>query len=168
MLRTRTSRAFFSTFFLSASIVAARDCDAQWTGFRGPLRNGIAKDAKPPLDWSDDKNLSWKLALPGPGSSSPMIHGKHLVVLCYTGYGDHLDNGGEPEKLVRHVICIDRSSGKQMWSKALKDPLSKEARQVQLKNHGFATPTPTTDGELIYAYLGHVGLVALDFAGEIK
>ncbi|MCX7825652.1 MAG: PQQ-binding-like beta-propeller repeat protein, partial [Verrucomicrobiae bacterium] len=70
-------------------IAADLPAAAGWPQFRGPNGNGIAPaDAKPPTVWSDTKNLQWKVGLPGPGSSSPIVWGNRVFVTCYSGYGD--------------------------------------------------------------------------------
>ena len=84
---------------------------ADWPRFRGPDGNGVAKDATPPTTWSDAENVKWKTALPGPGSSSPIIIGDRVFVTCYSGYGDE-SGEGSLEKLQRHLLCVDRASGK--------------------------------------------------------
>ncbi|MHC4512061.1 MAG: outer membrane protein assembly factor BamB family protein [Planctomycetota bacterium] len=137
----------------------------EWPGFRGPGHDGVARDAKPPTKWSDTENLAWKTELPGPGSSSPIVVGDRIYVTCYTGYGDYLDDGGDPGELVHHLTCIDRAKGKLLWDKEVPGPLAKKARQIQLKEHGFASPTPVTDGKAIYAYFGRAGVAAFDLYG---
>lgn len=158
----------------SASLVLfsliVSDLEAQsdsWPGFRGPGRDGIAMDASPPVKWSDEDNLTWRAELPGPGSSSPVVLGDQVFLSCYSGYGYYLDDGGQPEELKHHLLCFDRDSGEQLWATVIPGPLDKEARKVQISEHGFASPTPITDGEHIYAYLGRAGVVALDLDGEI-
>lgn len=56
-----------------------------WPGFRGPGGTGISATGKPPAEWGDDRNLAWKADLPGGGSSSPIVVGDLVIVLCYTG-----------------------------------------------------------------------------------
>lgn len=137
-----------------------------WPGFRGPARDGVAR-AKPPLEWGDTENLTWRVELPGPGSSSPIVLGDRVYVACYSGYGAHLDDGGDPEKLVHHLVCVDRANGELLWDTAVPGPLAAAARQVQLSEHGFASPTPITDGESIYAYFGRAGVAAISLEGEV-
>lgn len=54
--------------------------DANWGNWRGPLHNGIADSANPPTEWAEDKNIKWKVALPGLGSSSPIVWGDRIYV----------------------------------------------------------------------------------------
>src|SRR5690606_14019105 len=64
-----------------------------WPRFRGPNGSGAAPDASVPLHWSATENLKWRLDLPGPGSSSPIVWGGRVFVTCYTGYGDGKSEG---------------------------------------------------------------------------
>ena len=58
----------------------AVDSKSQWGQWRGPLGNGFAPNADPPLEWSETKNVRWKTPFPGLGHSSPVVWGD-LVVL---------------------------------------------------------------------------------------
>ncbi len=40
---------------------------------RGPESTGVAPDSKPPIEWSDTKNIAWKVAIPGKGHSTPLV-----------------------------------------------------------------------------------------------
>ena len=66
----------------SSSCLAA----AGWPQFRGPDGQGIGLDRGLPTTWSADSNLVWRIPLPGPGGSSPVIGGDLVFVTCYTGY----------------------------------------------------------------------------------
>src|SRR4051794_30573689 len=58
---------------------------ADWPQFRGPNRDGISTDKNVPLTWSATENMKWKLDLPGPGSSSPIVTGGKVIVTCFSG-----------------------------------------------------------------------------------
>ncbi len=141
--------------------------ELSWPGFRGPQRDGVARGAEPPVAWSESENLAWKVELPGGGSSSPIIVGDRVYVACYSGYGNILDDQGDPKDLVHHLVCIDRASGELIWDRAIPGPLTDPVPQVQLTEHGFASPTPVTDGDTICAYFGRAGIVAFDRNGNI-
>ena len=94
-----------AAFLLATATISA----AEWPRFRGPKGLGIGTSAVP-LEWGDDKNLRWKTPLPGPGSSSPVVHGDDVFVTCYSGYGVAGD-GAARAKLVRHLVCVDRTTG---------------------------------------------------------
>src|SRR5437867_13439114 len=46
-----------------------------WPQWRGPLANGVAPHANPPIRWSETNNVRWKIPLPGKGHSSPIVLG---------------------------------------------------------------------------------------------
>ena len=60
---------------------------ADWPQFRGPTADGVTTDPKLPLTWSESENLVWRTALPGPGSSSPIVSGDKVFLTSYSGYG---------------------------------------------------------------------------------
>lgn len=151
----------------AAPDTSARSQDQNWPGFRGPRHDGVSLVAKPPTRWSDDENIRWKVELPGPGSSSPIVSGGKVYVASYSGYGSHLGDGGDKEKLVHHLSCYSQEDGKLSWDTKVPGPLEKEARQMQLSEHGFASPTPVLHGDKVFAYFGRAGVVAYSLAGEI-
>ena len=66
-----------------------------WAGFRGAAYQGRTPDTYVALDWSDNTNVFWKKALPGFGSSSPIVVRGRVFVTCYAGYGLDKDDPGE-------------------------------------------------------------------------
>ncbi len=74
------SRPYFSAIaglLLLGSVAVATD----WPRFRGPNGSGVSEETTPtPVTWSPDKNLKWKVKLPGPGSSCPIIVGDKIFV----------------------------------------------------------------------------------------
>src|SRR5215203_5375733 len=58
-----------------------------WTQWRGPLANGVAPLANPPIEWSEKKNVRWKVELPGKGHSSPIVFGDRVYVIEATPIG---------------------------------------------------------------------------------
>jgi hypothetical protein len=138
---------------------------AEWSRFRGPNGSGIAIDSQPPTTWSETQNLKWKVALPGPGSSSPIIWGERLFITCYSGYGDGSTEAGL-ERLQRHLVCVERNSGKVIWDKAIPAELPEDSHSGNLREHGYASNTPVTDGERVYVFFGKTGVLAFDFAGQ--
>src|SRR5436305_8688109 len=88
---------------------------ANWPCFRGPHGNGVADEKTLPLKWGPKDNLAWKVALPGPGASSPVVWGERVFVTAFTGT--------KASDLVRHVLCFDRKTGKELWKKSFPAPL---------------------------------------------
>jgi outer membrane protein assembly factor BamB len=147
------------------SILPAQAGD--WPGFRGPGALGLSDEKDLPVKWSDKDNLVWKIDLPGPGGSSPIVLGDKVFVTCFTGYGLNASDPGKQEDLERHLLCVDRKAGKILWDKAVKAKLP-EARfgGPFITQHGYASSTPVTDGERVYVFYGKSGVYAYDFDGK--
>src|SRR5262245_43325883 len=97
-----------------------------WPGFRGPNAAGVSTEKGLPTKWSDTENLVWKLDLPGAGSSSPAVWKDKVFVTCYSGYGIDRNNPGDQANLRRHLVCVDRTTGKILWDKAVKAKLPEQ------------------------------------------
>jgi outer membrane protein assembly factor BamB len=76
---------FGVTAWLMAISVWAADFEQEkldnWHQFRGPLATGVAPKGNPPTEWSDTKNIKWKVAIPGKGSASPIVWGDKIFIL---------------------------------------------------------------------------------------
>ena len=149
-----------AAFLLATATISA----AEWPRFRGPKGLGIGTSAVP-LEWGDDKNLRWKTPLPGPGSSSPVVHGDDVFVTCYSGYGIAGD-GATEAKLVRHLVCVDRTTGVEKWRRDVPADLPEDAYEGFLTEHGYASSTPVVDADAVYAFFGKSGVIAFDRQGK--
>ena len=141
---------------------------ADWPRFRGPLGNGVASDSDAvPSMWSPSVNLAWKVPLPGPGASSPIIVGNKVLVTCYSGYGLTQENPGQIEDLVRHLVCVDLKTGETLWQKDVKVSLPEDPYSgIGVTAHGYASHTPVSDGKNVYAFFGKSGVHAFDLDGN--
>lgn len=138
-----------------------------WSRFRGPNGTGVASDAKSlPTTFSDTENLQWKVPLPGPGSSSPIVVGQKVLVTCWSGYGVSRQDPGDLKALKLHLMCFDRKSGKQLWDKAVDAHYPEEEYQGMFAEHGYASHTPVSDGKQVFVYFGKTGLYAFDLDGK--
>lgn len=144
------------------AMLLALSAQAEWTQFRGPHGSGTVAGAKPPTEWSDSKNVQWKAALPGPGSSGPILVGDKIFVTSWSGNGAN----GQGGPLVRHLVCVDRKSGKLLWDKTVAGEANVDRYDAMLQEHGYASHTPTSDGERIYVYFGKAGALAFDLNGK--
>ena len=106
---------FASFLLLVASVGAAAAAD--WQQFRGPGGQGTSDEKGLPTEWSADKNIAWKVKLPGAGASCPVTHGNRVFVTCYSGYALEVKNPGKMDDLRRHLLCLDRATGNVNWSK---------------------------------------------------
>ena len=131
---------------LLASVALVSSLHAEnWPQFRGPDGSAAAPEgANIPTEWSAKKNVKWKRALPGPGSSSPIFWGNKLFVTCYSGYGTDKKEIGEAKDLGRHLVCIDRSNGDVLWTKSIEVENKEDPYRGYLMEHGYASATPAT------------------------
>lgn len=164
----RTSRSLFVllSFVFSESVCISTVPADDWPRFRGPHGNGVSS-SKLPISWTPTANLGWKSELPGPGVSSPIVVQGKVFVTCYSGYGLDRNNPGDIKDLVRHLICFDAESGQKLWQKDVPAALPEDPYSgIGVPAHGYASHTPASDGERVYAYFGKSGAYAFDLNGN--
>ncbi|QEG40635.1 outer membrane protein assembly factor BamB family protein [Roseimaritima ulvae] len=138
-----------------------------WLRFRGPNGTGLASSSEsPPIEWSEEKNLRWSLDLLGPGHSSPIVVGDKVFLTCWTGYGVDDEESGKPEDLKRHLLCVDRASGKLLWERAVAARLPEDEYAGMFAEHGYASHTPVSDGQYVFCFFGKSGVHAFDLEGN--
>jgi outer membrane protein assembly factor BamB len=147
------------------TVGAACAAGDDWMQFRGPGGSGVAA-ADVPTSWGDAKAIKWKSRLPGPGSSSPIVVGDRVFVTCYTGYGADPKDVGSPADLRRHLVCLNRTDGTVLWNADEKGVPNEDSFQQFLREHGYASNTPASDGERVYAFFSKAGVFAYDLAGK--
>lgn len=137
---------------------------ADWSQFRGPAGQGISTDKGLPVNWSATENLVWKTDLPGGGNSCPIVVGNKIYLTTYSGFNVPGMRGGSMDDLKLHFVCLDRETGKVLFTK---DIAPKLPEQVKIREeHGYASGTPIADKERIYVPFGKSGLFAFDHAGK--
>jgi len=159
---SRQSMVVLGVLLLNLRPVGAAD----WLGFRGPNGKGISEETQLVTTWSETENLAWKRALPGPGSSSPIVSGDRVFVTCYSGYGVDKRNPGEPKNLKRHLLCLNASDGAVLWEKTVEATLPEDPYRGYISEHGYASSTPVSDGQRVYVFFGKSGVLAFDFEGN--
>ena len=164
MLRNGTFFLLVATAIGMTGLATADD----WPRFRGPDGNAVSTDGEPlPVEWSPKANVDWKVDLPGPGVSSPIIVDGKVFVTCYSGYGLDRENPGDIDDLTRHLVCVDLETGQTLWQKDFgarqpEDPYT----GIGVTAHGYASHTPVTDGEHVFVFFGKSGAYAFDMAGN--
>lgn len=138
-----------------------------WARFLGPNGQG-APDSDRPIttDLSSKENLRWRAALPGSGTSSPIVVGDRVYVTAYTGYGLDMADPGDESKLVRHLLSFDRESGEELWRASVESEGKILPFRGFVCQHGYASSTPTSDGENIYVLFGSTGLIKFNRDGK--
>jgi hypothetical protein len=97
--------------------------DNNWPQWRGPEANGIALKGNPPVEWSETKNVKWKIEIPGKGHNTPIVWGDQLFISTAVEKDPSTTPSTEPPKTGMNanktdkvhkfeVLCIDRKSGK--------------------------------------------------------
>ena len=138
-----------------AAVVPTAD-GSEWTRFRGPNGQGVSADSVP-VEWSAE-SAKWTLELPGEGSSSPIIVGDRVFVTCYSGV-----DGADSK---RALVCADAATGKIVWTDSITGPQRDDSYSGFLREHGYASGTPVSDGNAVYAFFGKAGVVAWDMDGK--
>lgn len=108
-----------------------------WPSWRGPKNNGISSEKNVPTQWSATKNVAWKLTLPGPAGSSPVVWGERIFLTTVDG-----------ENLV--VMCVD-TSGKTQW----KHVVGKGNKDVRGDEGNSASNSPVTDGKHVWSMMAN-------------
>ena len=134
--------------------------------FRGNGGDGVSSASDIPVQWSAESNLQWKAELPGSGSSSPIVVGERVYVTCYSGYGEDPSSAGQINSLVRHLVALDLKTGKEIWSTKISSNNPEDQYQGFITEHGYASSTPTSDGENVYVFFGKSGVLAFDRDGK--
>ena len=145
---------------------STRHSTQDWPRFRGLGGNGISTETGLPTKWSASENLVWKRALPGFGASSPIVVGDRVYVTCYSGYGLSKTSPGDPKRLRRHLVSLERKTGRIRWDRPVAHERTDHGYSGFLQLHGYASSTPVADGKRIYAYFGNWGLYAFDRDGK--
>lgn len=147
-----------------------------WPSFRGINGSGLAKNQDLPLKWdiSEGTNIHWTYSTEGLGLSSPVIwKDKVFLTTAVSQAGDHsLKVGlygdiGSVQNEKSHVwklICLNRITGKVLWSK---DSYSGVPKIKRHPKSSHATSTAATDGKYVVAMFGSEGLYCYDFNGNL-
>ena len=146
----------------------AVDSKSQWGQWRGPLGNGFAPNADPPLEWSETKNVRWKTPLPGLGHSSPVVWGDLVFLTAAVPQGEKLPvpkqptgahNNLDPFHTLRFIVlAVNRTTGKIAWQKIVH---TKQPHQSIHESGTWASNSPVVDDEHVIASFGSNGIYCL-------
>jgi len=145
---------FVFSIMATVSAAAANENWPQWRGLNG---DSVAPGPLP-TRWSKDKNIIWKTALPGWGNSTPAIWQDAIFVTT------------QQDDRILLLLRLDRRTGKIVWQREVGrgSPRRKgsvgEGRFHDEQN--MASPSPVTDGKLVWAHFGNGDLACYDFAGK--
>ena len=159
--------------------VSAQDKSAftsNWPEWRGLYNTGAVNGGNTPVEFSETKNVKWKIEIPGKGHATPIVWGNQIIVQTAVPTDKKVTkaDAGQANQMAPNqtdlihqftVISIDKTSGKINWKTIVKE----EAPQERTHELGsWASNSPVTDGENIYAFFGSRGLYCLDMKGNLK
>jgi outer membrane protein assembly factor BamB len=130
----------------SAALSCAGAAARFWPTWRGPNHDGVCLDTNVPLEWSSTKNVRWRTALPGPGNSTPIVWGETIILT-------------QSAKSRRGLVAFDSRNGRVRWNALV------EEKNATVSSHHVNPPcssSPVTDGEIAVAWLGSLGLMAVN------
>lgn len=122
-----------------------------WPEWRGPHGDGTSDEKGLPITWSTTENVAWKVTLPEPGNSTPVVWGNRIFVT-------------QPQiaRNRRSLMCFDRSDGRLLWEAGTEWT---EADPTHSTNP-VCSSSPVTDGERVIAWFGSAGLFCYDMNGK--
>lgn len=171
-----------------AAILGTTAAAADWPQWRGPHGSGISDEKNLPERWSATDNVAWTAPIGGLGVSTPIVSGNKVFVTSQIGagvrrpgnhprlaQGPDAASAGEraltapraappDDRTVFVVEAFNRADGRRLWGfRFVADgPLA----GVHDK-HNLASPSPVTDGQMVYAWFGTGQVVALDMNGKM-
>jgi outer membrane protein assembly factor BamB len=162
---------------LSVVTVSANE---HWPQWRGPAFDGVAPATQPPLEWSEDKNIKWKVPIAGSGYSTPIIWGNRLFLLTAvpgevkapaaqtaSAEGQRGGRGRGPAPTTEYsfdLVCLDRTTGRELWRKTCRKEVPHEGIH-QTNSH--ASGSPVTDGKHVWVHYGSRGVYCFTIDGQL-
>lgn len=131
---------------LALAVPATAD---NWPHWRGPKNNGVSTETNLPTDWSDSKNVLWKVPMPGMGSSTPCIWGDKIF----------LTSADATDSLL--AICMS-TDGTELWRKAI----GKSSQRARGDEGNAASASPSTDGKHVWFCVGSGDVACFDLNGK--
>ena len=119
-----------------------------WQQWRGTHNDGISQETDTPIQWNQTENVKWRLPLPGEAAATPVVWEDKIFLTSAAG-----------DALL--LMCIS-TDGEELW----KQTLGHGNRRVRGGEANFAAPSPVTDGEHVWAFLGTGDLACYDFDGN--
>ena len=161
-----------STLLLLSAAAEGQD---NWPRFRGANADGVVPDnARLPTTWTTADNVKWVADIPGWGWSCPIVWKDRVFLTSVVSdeknlepdKGLYLGQGvRDPAKGIHHwiVYCFDLNTGRELWKHEAHAGRPKVPRHPKST---YASETPTTDGERLYALFGDQGLYCYDLNGK--
>ena len=143
--KTRLSTVILGVLLLSVMGAAVAE---NWQNWRGPRNDGTSLESGLPVQWSKTENVLWRLPLPGPAGATPVVWDDRIFLTSTEG-----------DDLV--LLCI-RTDSKVLWKRTL----GTGNRVVRGGEANAASPSPSTDGQHVWAFVSTGVLACYDFDGN--
>jgi len=160
-------RMLWAALATTALLTGAVQADENWPQWRGPAFNGTSNSTGLPEKWSETENIKWKVKLPSWSGSTLVIWGDKIFVasgsevgegsstLVKKGPGKPRPEGGD-----MLLLCYSKKDGSQLWKVKL------ASGNVHYAKHNMSSPSPITDGSMVWALTGTGILTGLDLDGK--
>ena len=119
-----------------------------WGSWRGPTGNGISMEKNLPTHWSKDTNVAWRIELPGPAGATPVVWDDQIFLTSVDG-----------ESLL--LMCFG-TDGEEQWRREV----GRGNKEVRGDEGNSASPSPITDGEYVWSFMGTGNLACFTVSGE--
>ncbi len=166
---------------LSISTATADDATRYWPQWRGPLAGGVAPHGDPPVSWSEDENVRFKVAISGRGLATPIIWDDKIFILTAVSADAAAYEASQKaaaEKLEKKewppsvepvaqrfvVLALSRLDGSVVWERTAVERVPHESHYI---DSSWASASPVTDGKRLFANFGSNGLYAYDLDGDL-
>ena len=120
-----------------------------WGEWRGPQHNGISTETGIATEWSKDKNIAWRVKMPGQGGATPVVWDDRIYLT--SSDGDDL------------VVIGLSTEGKELW----KTKVGTGNKDARAGEGNSASPSPVTDGQHVWVFFGTGDLACLNREGKI-
>ena len=151
---------------LSAVLVGAVRGGDHWPQWRGPALDGTSDSIDLPLSWSEKENVKWKIPLPSWSGSTPAIWGERIFVSSASpavpGAEARIVRGSGRKKEGQDLLllCLSKKDGSELWRSTL------AGANCQIGKQNMSTPSPVTDGTMVWWMTGAGILTVLDMEGK--
>lgn len=159
---------------LAGQVNQVNAANTTWPQFRGADSMGLGEETSTlPAAWSTSENVVWSADIPGRGWGSPIVWENKIFVTTAKSekpvqvakkglyFGGKPESGEDTHSF--KLLCIDFESGEVIWEA---EPYKGPPGFTRHMKNSYASETPSTDGEMVYAYFGNLGIFAYDMDGE--
>jgi outer membrane protein assembly factor BamB len=144
----------------TALTVSAQTMAQGWPQFRGPSGQGHATVTTLPLEWSETKNVAWKVPVPGTGWSSPVVGNGLIWLTTAVETRDGRRSGG----VSLRALAYDAATGAE---KVNVEVFRTNDPNPRHQKNSYASPTPILDADRVYVHFGAEGTAALNISGTV-